>query len=187
MRAIHTAFAQLTTAFAEASQPSDEKAIKEIINQLPQGFTTLDCLMRDKLCTLVMKTLAAQETVVGETALGLKNAELQQIIERKDVAIEQKDAAIEELRRKLAKATATGVTALNTNQTSGGAIIEPEQSLQWKGQPQITMTREEREQFVVEDLKRTKAKWKGQPQITMTREEREQFVVEDLKRTKAKF
>ena len=38
-------------------------------------------------------------------------------------------------------------------------MIGPEQSTQWKAQPQIPMAREEREQFIVEDLNSTKAKF----------------------------
>ena len=62
---------QITTSTAQASQPTDETAIKEIqiIYQLPEGFTTLDAIVRDKLSTLVIATLANEEGTTEEQAL----------------------------------------------------------------------------------------------------------------------
>ena len=62
--AVQKELTQITTSIAQASQPADETAIKEIINQLPEGFTTLDAIVCDKLSTLVIATLANE---VGTT------------------------------------------------------------------------------------------------------------------------
>ena len=67
--AVQKKLTQITTSTAEASQPADERAIKEIVNQLPEGFTTLDSIMHDKLSSLVMETLANEEGMTDEQAL----------------------------------------------------------------------------------------------------------------------
>ena len=67
--AVQNKLTQITTSTAQASQPADEKAIKEIIHQLPEGFTTLDSIMHDKLSSLVMETLANEEGMTDEQAL----------------------------------------------------------------------------------------------------------------------
>ena len=67
--AVQKELTQITTSTAQASQPADATAIKEIINQLPEGFTTLDAIVRDKLSTLVMATLANEEgTTEGQSS-----------------------------------------------------------------------------------------------------------------------
>ena len=106
--AVQKKLTQITTSTAEASQPADERAIKEIINQLPKGFTTLDSIMHDKLSALVMETLANEEGMTDEQAL---HQELQSSHEEVSVLHEENSvlheevsvlqAEIEELKRRL--------------------------------------------------------------------------------------
>ena len=103
--AVQKKLTQITTSTAEASQPADERAIKEIINQLPKGFTTLDSIMHDKLSSLVMETLANEEGMTDEQALhqelqssheeiGALAAKIAEL-EAKNAAFEAKNAALE--------------------------------------------------------------------------------------------
>ena len=75
---VRDAFAQITTTAAEATEPSDAKAIKEVVSQLPHGFDTLDCIIQEKISALVIETLANEEVTVDEMALQNK-IEAQQI------------------------------------------------------------------------------------------------------------
>ena len=96
--AVQKKLTQITTSTAQASQPADERAIKEIIHQLPEGFTTLDSIMHDKLSSLVMETLANEEGMTDEQAL---HQELQSsheengALEAKIAELEAKNAALE--------------------------------------------------------------------------------------------
>ena len=92
--AVQEKLTQITTSTAQASQPADERAIKEIIHQLPEGFTTLDSIMHDKLSALVMETLANEEGMTDEQAL---HQELQSSHDENSVL----QAEIEELKRQL--------------------------------------------------------------------------------------
>ena len=100
--AVQKKLTQITTSTAQASQPADQRAIKEIVNQLPEGFTTLDSIMRDKLSALVMETLANEEGgMTDEQAL---HQELQSTHEQNSVLHEEVSvlqAKNEELKRQL--------------------------------------------------------------------------------------
>ena len=109
--AVRSAFADITTESAEASQEADAKAIREIITaQLPNGFATLDQMLREKLSSMVIETLADDEaTTDGTDALTNKNLS-EEIKELRKQLKEQRvtsDGKIEELHKQLAKQVTT--------------------------------------------------------------------------------
>ena len=55
---IQAAFAKIDTEGASATEKADAKVIKGIIEELPQGFNTLNRIIRDKLSALIINTLA---------------------------------------------------------------------------------------------------------------------------------
>ena len=68
LRAVRSAFADITTESAQASVEADAKAIREIITtQLRNGFATLDQILREKLSALVIETLADGEATTDGT------------------------------------------------------------------------------------------------------------------------
>ena len=97
---------QITTSTAQASQPADETAIKEIINQLPEGFTTLDAIVRDKLSTLVIATLANEEGTTEEQSLCQElqeaNSELKSEVGELQSEVGEMQRQNEELKRQVA-------------------------------------------------------------------------------------
>lgn len=103
--AVQKELTQITTSTAQASQPADETAIKEIINQLPEGFTTLDAIVRDKLSTLVMATLANEEGTTEEQAL---RQELQEANSELQSEVGEMQEEIEELKRQVALLKSSG-------------------------------------------------------------------------------
>ena len=105
--AVQKKLTKITTSTAQASQPADERAIKEIINQLPEGFTTLDSIMRDKLSSLVMETLANEEGMTDEQALHqeLQSSHEQNSVLHEEVSVLQ--AENEELKRQLKRSGCT--------------------------------------------------------------------------------
>ena len=103
--AVQKELTQITTSTAQASQPADETAIKEIINQLPEGFTTLDAIVRDKLSTLVMATLANEEGTTEEQSLC---QELQEANSELQSEVGEMQEEIEELKRQVALLKSSG-------------------------------------------------------------------------------
>ena len=104
VKSVRDAFAHITTADAEASTASDAKAITELVeNQLPKGFATLDQILREKLSTLVIETLADDDSVVAPPQQ-LQIEELQRINE-------ELQCTINELKK-----NATGYGAANAQQ-----------------------------------------------------------------------
>jgi len=99
--AVQKKLTKITTSTAEASQLADERAIKEIIHQLPEGFTTLDSIMHDKLSSLVMETLANEEGMTDEQAL--HHEEVSVLHEKNSVL----QAENEELKRQLKRSGCT--------------------------------------------------------------------------------
>merc|ERR1740130_2603983 len=82
---VQAELAQITTTTAAATEAADEKAIQEIIRQLPDGFETLDRIVREKLAALIVGTLADQEGMTEEQALREDNNTQQaQIVEQQD-------------------------------------------------------------------------------------------------------
>ena len=94
---VRDAFSQISTANAEASQPADAKAITEIITlQLPEGFTTLDRMVREKLSALILETLAE------ESGMGYVVEDASDILALQNT-IKDQQAEIEELRCMVAR------------------------------------------------------------------------------------
>ena len=107
---VHAELAGITTTTAKASVAADgeihictsqieliqpsltEKAIKEIIQQLPNGFETLDSIVREKLAALIVGTLADQEGMTEEEALREDNSTQQdQIATLQEENVSQQD------------------------------------------------------------------------------------------------
>ena len=132
VKSVRDAFAHITTADAEASTASDAKAITELVeNQLPKGFATLDQILREKLSTLVIETLADDDTVVASPQQ-LQIEELQRIIEEQQRTIDGLPNQVQEQQQRVIPEQQRTIHELKKNAIGYGAASAQRQQARRK-------------------------------------------------------
>lgn len=107
--AVHKAFKKVTTTTAKATEPSDAKAIKAIIHQLPQQFRTLDNIIQEKLSALIIRTLAKEDPAIESGNIEFLELEIERLL----AILNEREAKMEEQQQV--------IDALKLNQQPKGA------------------------------------------------------------------